>query len=348
MFKRTKLIIISLALLIILSSCSYFLPSDKKYIAPELRKSEVVVMPSSKVRTGDLLMFYDLESTFIPEPTLLYSGELEISGKVKSINFSLGQEVKKGDLVLELDTQAVMDKIMVQEINVEKNRLNHEYNLVLYENGKADKYTIQLSALTLEASLNYLSDLKEELSHHYLYAPMDGVVVSMKFGVGDNAAGKAFEISRIEDGIFEVKIRSNTSAGMTLPELALISLDIGKKLLVLYEGNEYEVEIVRDFSLYHMEIGYDPEFSHVHFKSSVIPPGIAFLRTATLRNIIDQAFGAVVVPVGAVYAVETNPYSYVIVGEDIEKRPLELGMTDGVFYEVLSGLEEGESILKIN
>lgn len=347
MFKRTTLIITSLALLVILSSCSYFLPSEKKYVAPELRKSEVVVMPSSKVRKGDLIMFYDLESTYIPEPTLLYSGELEISGKVKSINFSLGQEVKKGDLVLELDTQTIIDKILVQEINVEKNRLSHEYNQVLYENGKTDKYTIQLSALTLEASLNYLADLKDELLQHYLYAPDDGVIVSMKYEVGDNAFGKAFEISKIEDGIFEVKIRV-TQAGMSPAELELISLDIGTKLLVLFEGREYEVEIVRDYSAVHLEMGFDPEYSRVHLRSSVVPPGIAFKKTATIRNITEQAFGAVVIPINAVYSADSNPYAYVIIGEEIEKRPLELGMNDGVFYEVISGLEEGESILKTN
>lgn len=348
MFKRTTLIITSLILLVVLSSCSYFLPTEKKVVAPELRKSEVVVMPSSKIRKGDLLMFYDLESTFIPDPSLLYEGVLKISGKVKGIYFSLGQEVKKGDLVLELDTEAITDKILVQEINVEKNRLSHEYNQVLYENGKTDKYTVQLSALTLQASQNYLADLKEELSQHYLYASADGVISSMNFDVGDNASGKAFEISKIEDGVFEVKIRANTQAGFTPPEMAIISLDIGTELMVLYEGHEYDVKILRDYSTYFIEFGYDAEYDHIHLKSSEIPPGIAFNRTATVRNITEQAYGAVVIPINAVYSADNNPYAYVIVGDDIEKRPLELGMNDGVFYEVISGLSEGESILKTN
>jgi len=35
-------------------------------------------------------------------------------------------------------------------------------------------------------------------------------------------------------------------------------------------------------------------------------------------------------------------------GNEIEKRFIEIGMTDEYFYEVTEGLSEGDSILKIN
>ncbi|MCD6321646.1 MAG: efflux RND transporter periplasmic adaptor subunit [Clostridiales bacterium] len=346
MLKKIILTITVIALLAMFSACSYFLPSEVKYVAPKLIDSEKVIMPSVKIRKGDLFLMYDLEATYIPEPTALFTGKLEVTGRVSNIYFSLGEEVKEGDLVLELDTNVIKDKILVQEINVKKIRLSYEQNQALFETGKIDRYTLKLSALTLEAAENYLSDLKIELDLHYVYAPADGAIVYLNFDVGDNAFGEAFGVSKVEDGIFEVLIPSNTDFNDA--QLALLDIEIGDTTMVIYEGYEYEVELIRDFSSYHLEFGFDTSNNHFHFKSSQLPPGIGFNKKATVRNITEQALGVVVIPINAVYSAESNPYTYVIIGDEVERRVLELGMNDGVFYEVISGLEEGELIRKVN
>ncbi len=47
---------------------------------------------------------------------MLFIGELEVTGRVSSIYYSLGEEVNKGNLVLELNTDVINDKILIQEI----------------------------------------------------------------------------------------------------------------------------------------------------------------------------------------------------------------------------------------
>jgi len=348
MLKKIIITITAFIVLMMFSACSYFLPSEVKYVTPELIDSERVIMPSVEIRKGDLVLMYDLGATYIPEPTVLFTGELEVTGRVSSIYYSLGEEVNKGALVLELNTDVIKDKILIQEINVKKIRLSYEQNQVLYETGKIDRYTLALSALTLESGENYLSDLKLELDLHYVYAPSDGVIVYLNFDIGDNAFGEAFGVSKVEEGIFEGLITSTSTSGFNDAEFAMLDLEIGDTTMVIYEGYEYEVVLIRDFSSYHVEFGFDPAYNHIHFKCSQIPPDIGFNRKATIRNITEQALGAVVIPINAVYSAEANPYTYVIVGDDIVKRALEIGMNDGVFYEVISGLDEGELIRKAN
>lgn len=345
--KRILILITSLALLIAFSACSYFLPGEEKVLAPELIDSKEVIMPTTKVKRGDLIMFHDIEATFSPEPTERHLAEITINGTVSKIYYFMGEEVKKGDLVLELDTEVINDKILIQEINVEKMRLAHEQNLAMFELGKADRYTVELSGLSLESAQNYLSDLKEELSQHYVYAPTDGVIVSMRFSVGDYAFGDAFEVSDIDKGIIEIKIRSDKDY-LSPAEEALYDLEIGDSAILLYEGYEYELELLRDASTYFTDIEYDPEYTHTQFKVLELPEGIGFNKGVTVRNITDIALDTVVIPVNAVYSAEMNPYTYVVNGRDFDKRYIEIGMSDGYFYEVVSGLTEGEEILKVN
>lgn len=346
MLKKIILIITATVVLTMFSACAYFLPTEVKNIAPDLIDSENVIMPSVEIRKGDLFLMYDLAATYVPEPTALFKGKVEVSGRVSNIYFSIGEEVNAGDLVLELNTDVIIDKILVQEINVKKNRLSYEQNQVLYETGKIDRYTLELSALTLESAENYLSDLKIELELHYVYAPAEGVIVYQNFDVGDNAFGEAFGVSKIEDGIFEVLIPSTSEFNDA--QLAMLDLEIGDITMVIYDGVEYDVELIRDYSSYHIEFGYDPSNNHFHFKSSQIPTDIGFNKTATVRNITEQALDTVVIPINAVYSAESNPYTYVIIGDEIVRRAIEIGMNDGVFYEVVSGLEEGELIRKVN
>ncbi len=346
MLKKIILTITAIVVFMMISACSYFLPAEVENVAPELIDSEKVIMPSVEIRKGDLFLMYDLGATYIPEPTALFTGELEVTGRVGNIYYSIGEEVKEGNLILELNTDVIKDKILVQEINVKKIRLSYEQNQVFYETGKIDRYTLELSALTLESAENYLSDLKIELDLHYVYAPADGAIVYLNFDVGDNAFGEAFGVSKVENGIFEVLIPSTEEFNDA--QLAILDLEIGDTTMVIYEGYEYEVELIRDYSSYHVEFGFDPNYNHIQFKSSQLPPDIGFNKKATVRNVTEQALDTVLIPINAVYSAESNPYTYVIIGDKIERRALEIGMNDGVFYEIISGLEEGELIRKIN
>lgn len=344
-----KLIILAAATAIAISStaCSYFLPTEKKISAPALIESENIVMPTTKIRRGDLVVFHDIESTFVPEPTNLETGELERTGTVERIYFDKGQNVKEGDLVLELNTDSINDRLMQQEISLEKARLTYEENLTLYETGKIDRYTLEFSRLSLESARDYMSDLEEEYRQHFVYSPADGVIVDINFSEGDRAWGEVFSVADPNIGVFEVLMRVNAD-NRTPAEMALMELDIGDPVLIIYQGIQYDGEIFRDIGQYYMEIGYDPENNHTQALTHELPAGITFGKNATLRNIVEQSMNAVVIPMGEVYSADDEPYTYVVEGENIEKRYIELGMDDGYFYEVLSGLEEGETILKVN
>jgi hypothetical protein len=192
-----------------------------------------------------------------------------------------------------------------------------------------------------------MSDLEEEYRQHFVYSPADGVIVDINFSEGDRAWGKVFSVADPNVGVFEVLMPVNAD-NRTPAQMALMELDIGDPVVIIYQGIQYDGEIFRDIGRYYMEIGYDPQDNHTQALTHELPGGITFGKNATLRNIVEQSMNAVVIPMGEVYSADDEPYTYVVEGENIEKRYIELGMDDGYFYEVLSGLEEGEMILKVN
>lgn len=344
-----KLLLIAAAATIAISStaCSYFFPIEKEIKAPLLIESEKIIMPTTQIRKGDLIVFHDLESTFVPEPTNITVGELERTGVIEQVYFNKGQKVNNGDLVIKLDTNLVEERIVRQQISLEKSRLEYEENLILYETGKIDKYTLEFSRLSLESAQNYIQDLKEEYEQHFVYSPANGVIVDMNFAEGARAWGDVFSVSDSAIGVFEVTMRVNVD-NRTPAEVALMNLNKGDAITIIYEGEKYEGEIFRDIGTYYMEIGYDPENNHTHAKVRKKPDDITFGKKATLRIITEQALDAVVIPKDAVYSADDDPYTYVVKEDLIEKTYIELGMDDGSFYEVVSGLEEGDTILKVN
>jgi len=67
--------------------------------------------------------------------------------------------------------------------------------------------------------------------------------------------------------------------------------------------------------------------------------------SATAEIIIDRQENVLLIPNRAIQGSWDSPWVEVLADEQVEQRPVELGLSDGIKAEVLSGLEEGESVI---
>ena len=67
--------------------------------------------------------------------------------------------------------------------------------------------------------------------------------------------------------------------------------------------------------------------------------------SATAEIIIDRHENVLLIPNRAIQGSWDSPWVEVLADEQVEQRPVELGLSDGIKTEVLSGLEEGESVI---
>ena len=83
-----------------------------------------------------------------------------------------GQEVKKGDIIAELDTDALENSKTIQYYNLQKARLRLD-NL---KSTGAPSYDIKMADYDYRIARANYNSVVDELEKSKLYAPMDGII----------------------------------------------------------------------------------------------------------------------------------------------------------------------------
>jgi multidrug efflux pump subunit AcrA (membrane-fusion protein) len=151
----------------------------------------------------------------------------EVSGTVKKINVAIGQPVKAGDILAELDdtdlqlalTQAqnalskaeanYTDAVNQREINQMESKIKvdeaktkwnekpddaslkaaYELEQKKYQNLVNNNSTIENAKLSVEEAKNKLQEAKNNLNKIYLKAPIDGEIMNLNYKVGEVVTG---------------------------------------------------------------------------------------------------------------------------------------------------------------
>ncbi len=342
----TQLIVLSF----ILSGCMYFMPVDRSIYEPELLPSEKLILPTINVIVGDLRIVYDKEAVIVADIENTEIVSCTTLGTISELYVKVGDVVKKNQLLGILNMESVNEQVFKQEITVEKARMNYDKQLGLYNIGKIDFYTLEFARLSLEAYENYLSDLYEKQEAHYLYATSSGTVIEIFRFEGDSAKGDVLSICPLNNFLIQYEIPATDNLSQT--DALLIGLPSGKenddgKIKIIYEGNQYEGYVYRTSSQFSLAYDYFGDDMYGQLAFTILPEQLVLGKSTTIRYVEDEAFNVKVIPISTVYPNDDGTfYTYVVVYNEIEYRIIEIGITDGIFYEIISGLEAGDKVLK--
>jgi macrolide-specific efflux system membrane fusion protein len=297
----------------------------------------------------------------------------QISGQLEKLHVDIGDMVRSGDLLAEIDgtryeaqvradlasIESLNAQIVQQSANLELARSTHARNQRLYEARAVSQEELESSSAALkvaEAELNSLRAQLDEaqsqldgdtanLGYTKIYAPMTGTVVSKSAVEGQtlNANQTAPTIVRIADlatmtvwaQVAEadvVKIRPGVPVYFTtlgLPERR-------------WEGTVRQIlptpEVVNDVVLYDVLVD--------------IANGDGVLMTemtAQVFFVLGAARDVPIVPVAALKPVaggEAGSYAVqVMTDRGIETRNVQVGLTNRVTAEIVSGLEVGDKVV---
>lgn len=348
--------LIALAVAILLAIIGWFaFPKKGAQTAPENIPERFIV----KVEKRDIDATVELTGDVTPDTQL--DVKPEVGGKIKALHVEAGQEVKKGDLLVEVDDTdlltekaAATTEIEGQKLIVEKNRRNFQRGKELIEAKLIDREAFdnlssdyEIAVNSLEKSQRRLDLVEDKLRKTKIRAPADGTVLSVPVIEGQVVIGAA-----------------SVNSGTTLMTIADLS-----RLLVVTNVNQVDVtklsleqkvslhtDAIRDLSVDALIKFIAPVASTKNnvkgfeVKALIERPDIR-LRPGMTVNIsvpIASATEAVSVPIAAVFKGENNTrVVYVRRGESTEKRQVKVGVTNLEYAEIKSGLEPGEEILLI-
>jgi len=331
----------------------------------------------------------DIETTVLASGVLqassLVSVGAEVSGRIEAIHVSLGQDVKKGDLIAEIDSldqenavksaQAALAGIEAQKRNQEAVLVKSEAALARSKQlsagslvsqtdldtaqaavDQADAQIDQLSAQIDQAQLTVQS-AQLNLARTKIVAPSDGTVVALVVEEGQtlNANSSTPTIAKIAN-LDTMVIKAEIS------EADVVKVKAGQKVYFTILGapdNRIEAtlrEIEPAPTSISSDTTNDSASTAIYYNGLFDVPNpdhsLRISMTAEVTIVLDEAKGALTLPANLV--TRKGPDGQIVVmvydpqTEETRPQRIEVGLNNNITAEIVSGLEEGQQVVSGN
>ena len=334
--KDLFLLILIVGYWLTLSSCQQADNQSSKNVIEKTEKTQTVevVHPSSHSFEAELL----ITGTAMPNQiVLLHAME---SGYVKSIKKDIGDAVKKGDLIAQLENPELyrLNQKLKAQLDAKKaiyDRLQKTYDqtpdltpMQLLEEAKADYIGAKTEFSAINDRQNFLR----------VTAPFNGIVTKR---IVDNGALIQSGIANTNaTAIVEVQEINPIRLTISLPESDASSIKEGMETQVTFPelyGEPYTAKISRtanalDFASKTMQVEID-----IPNPEGKIKPGMyakVLIKTSSRKNVLS-------LPVTAQILFEDEPFILLVKNNIVERVRLRKGLENKDFFEVLNG-EIGE------
>lgn len=301
----------------------------------------------------------------------------QVSGKIETLYVTVGQVVKKGDLIAEIDSTTQQN-----EVDINKAKLNsYEAQLAAakvslkiaekkYKRTQAlrkqnaasaedledaeDAYETAKSKVTeLDSTIKEteisLSTAETNLGYTKITAPLDGTIVSVpvKQGQTINAAMDTPTIVQLAD-LSQMEILIEISEGdiSNIKPGVKVTYSILGDLNNIYETTLKSIDpglTLLTNNEYTEVVGSDEAI--YYYGRLVVPNDRGVLRIGmTTQNVIyeDSAEDVLTVPATAIKNEGQGKFVEILTKNGVEKRSVVTGVSDGLNIEVKSGVKEGE------
>lgn len=294
----------------------------------------------------------------------------QISGIIDAIHYDPGDDIKIGDIIATIKVVPEMSslnsaegRLKVAEINYEKALREHKRNEKLYGKGILSEEEFETSRTTLDNAKEEVDNSKDALK-----IITDGV--SEKYDHLSNTLVRSTITGKILDIPVEVGnsvIQANTfNDGTTIATVA----DLGN---MLFKGNidESDVGKIRDGMPVKVKIGalqgvdFDAVLTYISPKSEEVDNVVMFEIEADLeipdsisvragysanaKIITEKRDSVMTIEESCVKFAGDTSYVEIFKGMDkkeqlFERKDIKIGMSDGVYIEVLEGLAEDDKV----
>lgn len=316
-----------------LSGC-YFFPMEEEVLAPPIKEPDKVTYETIEAQKGTIEKTIRCTGAFVSvsQKDLFYKDR---GGRLKETYVNLGDDVKKGDLIAELETDTILNDIQLQEIALKRAQIVYDNAKIRIEIEGGSKTELEMAQLDLDANQIKLSSLKKELERTRLVSQIDGKVVyltDIKLGEYINAHQT---VARVADPT-QLQLRYS---GDKVSDFRL-----GMNASININDNEYTGEVVMTPS--DMPVDADEVTKKsIQFKVEKLPEDVTIGSSASISLILEKHEDVIVLPKQVVNNFVGRKFVNVLKNDIREERDIELGIQSDTEVEVVKGLEIGELII---
>lgn len=326
----------------------------------------------------------DIEQTVLASGVLeansLVSVGAEVSGRIEAVHVKLGQDVKKGDLIAELDSldqenavktaQAVLAGIEAQKRNQQamllKAQAALDRNQQLSASSLVSKTDLETAQAAVDSALAQIDQLDAQIAQSELsvesaelnlartriVAPSDGTIVAVLVEAGQtvNANSTIPTIVKIAD-LDTMVIKAEIS------EADVVRVKAGQRVYftILGEPDAQIDATLREVEPAPTSISSDSAASDsaVYYNGLFDVPNpdhkLRISMTAQVTIVLDEAEAVLTLPSSLVTRKDPQGNAVVMVldpaTEQVAPRRIEVGLNNNINAEIVSGLNEGDQVV---
>lgn len=312
-----------------LTGC-YLFPKEEAVTAPPLVKPKAITYETAEVKKGSIenkiTGFASVISVEQKDLSFTYRG-----GRLKSINVKAGDDVKKGAVLAELDTDSLISQIEEQKISLQKAQIIYDQ-----ASSKGDKDSTALASLDVKLEQIKLNDLQNEFDKAKLISPISGHVdyLDSKVNVGDEVA--AYQVI--------MRIADPSKLQLMYNGTDISKLQLGMKIDVTVNSKQLKGTVVMTPA--NIPSNADDSLKNsVQIKVDDIPSGTSIGDQAEIKAVLQKKDNVIVLPKSLVQNYDGRHFVQVLKNGLKSERDVETGMETGADIEITKGLEVGEKVI---
>ena len=258
---------------------------------------------------------------------------------VQAIYFEDNQRVKKGELLVKLDTREELAELAEEEATLKEATQQFNRLKPLAAQGATSKSALDQSNMQVDTAKARIKAIKARMELRHIRAPFDGIVGLRNISVGSLVQTSSVITTIDDDSIMKLDF--------TIPSLYLGSIAIGAEIVA--RSKVFSNRIFKG-TISAISSRIDPISRSVtvraliNNKSRILKPGL-LMHVEIDANKREE----IVIPELCVISNNTQNSVYVVQKQNgmtsVEQRNIEIGGRKHGYVEVLSGLKEGEQIV---
>ena len=367
---------VSAIIVIVIAALTYWLATSE----------DDITYMTEKARVGNISQV--VEATGEVAAVNLVNVGAQVSGQIKKLYVVLGQEVKQGDMIAEIDSQTQENTLNTDRaklanykaqlearkilLNIAKKQYDRE--LVLIKTNSTSQQNLENARdtyATARANVNEMESLIKQtqitintdetnLGYTKIRVPLNGTIVSVPVEEGQTVNANQttptiVQIANLGDMEIDIQISegdiTKVKPGMpvdytilsepnTIFHAKLDSIDPG--LTTLTDGSYSKSSTSSSSSSTSTAAVYYYGRSYVKNDEGKLRIGMMTQNTI----LVSSAENVLVVPTIALTNRNDQYFVRILTDKNkVEKRDVEIGISDGVYTEITSGLAEGDQVI---
>lgn len=272
----------------------------------------------------------------------------KVSGEIRAVLAEEGDQVKAGQVLARLDGDQLRLEVAQAEANLRKLERDYERNLELQKRGLVSSMAFDNLKYELDAARATYELTALRLSYTSIRSPIAGVVTSRMdtAQVGNTVTPVGGVIQQSDMAMFEIIDFNSLVLEINVPEGQLSKLAVGQPAEITADavpGKVFAGRISLITPRVDAQTATFPVKIEVSDPEGMLRPGM-FARVGV---VFDRREGAIQVPRSALLDDEGPPAVFVVEDGKARERTLELGLSNGNFVEVLSGVGRDDQVVTV-